>query len=98
MLNWFKDTFVKYWFILTAALIPVVYWLLDKKGRTIEQLRSDLIMQKMSAKVTILKEKSLKSDQDFKEALDEYEKLKKQYPDIFDNIEFINAPGSTRNQ
>lgn len=71
-----KDTLAKIWFTLSSLLLVVIYFLYDKRGRTIRELKSQAALNQLGASLKSIEEKSKESDESYEKAKQEYLALK----------------------
>lgn len=78
-----KDFISKWYFLISAAGLALLYFLFDKRGQTIRQLHEDVQIAKLGEKLEGLKERAQQSDEKFKESADQYNDLKRKHPELF---------------
>jgi hypothetical protein len=86
------DKFKRYWFLVSALLIAILYILWDKRGRTIGELVSEAQKQKLLNEMTSINEQARRSGADYDKAMSRYAELKRLHP------EFFNGNGSATKQ
>lgn len=77
-----KDTFLKYWFSISAVGLAVLYLLYDRRGRTIDQLKDDARRQILAQQLVAIREQSERSEKDAEDAKLSYEGLKRRHADL----------------
>lgn len=77
--------FSKWWIPTSVVLIATLYFLLDRRGRTIEQLKNEVNSLQIKNKLAKLTEEANKDETAFKHKLDYYNELKRKHSELSGN-------------
>ena len=90
-MSW-KDKVLKWWFVISAAALAFLYFMLDRRNRTLQQLAADAQRQLIAQKLTNLRDKAEQSEAHHLEAMDEYYALKQRHGDLLNQLGVV--PGA----
>lgn len=77
-----KESIMKWWFFLSALALAFLYFTIDRRNRTINQLQADAQRQILAQKLLTLREKSQGSENEQKQAMEDYTTLKLRHADL----------------
>lgn len=91
-----KQQFLKYWFYISAATLAIFYILFDRRGRELEQAHIDAQTALLGQKLADIKAKSVRSDDDFKQAVSDYANLRANHGDLLKKLGITTGDISER--
>ena len=91
-----RDQFLKYWFYGSTLLLAILWFIIDKRGRKIDKILSDVQFNILQQKLIDINEKARESDDSYNEAKKEYEDLKHTHGDLLNRIGVFVAPPSKK--
>jgi hypothetical protein len=77
------DRLHRWWFFGSCLLIATLFYLLHRRGQTMQKLIADTISEKLRHQLATIREQAQKSGSDYVEAKKKYEALKARHPELF---------------
>lgn len=93
MYDQIKQTFLKYWFIVSSLAITALFILFDRRGRQINEIKMDTERAMLALKLSEIQSRSIKSGEEYEKAVKEYNDLRARHSDLLRKYNF--APGNT---
>jgi hypothetical protein len=81
-----QNKLFKYGFLLTLATTVVLYFILDRKGKTLKDVVESARLKVITDKLMDLTAESTKSEDDYVNAYKKYQTLLNMYPDITNKL------------
>lgn len=95
MMTIIKQAALKYWFYTSALALAVLYYLVDSRGKKIQELNEDVQRLKLGQELQAIQEKSKRSQEDFENAKASYDDLKSIHGDLLTRLGISHSkPGS----
>lgn len=91
-----KQTFLKYWFIISSIGLTILYLLFDKRGRDLEKVKLDAQRTLLAQQLADIKSKSLRSDEDYEKARKAYIDLRARHADVLRKLGISSGDISER--
>ena len=91
-----ENTF-KYLFFGASAIAGVLWFLLDRRGRSLSKVISDTQFQMLEERLKNINEKSNGSENEYIDAKKEYEALKRAHGHLFDSVRDDKGDGTNSN-
>lgn len=81
-----KNTIFKWGFLLSLGLSIVLYYILDRKNRSLDKLIADIKLKEITSKLMDLNARATQSETEYKKAYEQYKALANMYPDIIHGL------------
>ncbi len=82
MLQTFKDKALSAWFLISALALAVLYLMVDRRNRTIGQLKMDAEKQVLAQKLVTIRNDAMRSDDHYAKAMEDYSNIKRRHADL----------------
>lgn len=98
MIDSFTEWLKKWWFLCSAILIAGLWYLLDRRGRTIQDLNERAKLNLLSNELKRIKEDVANDQTNANKALNDYAELKRRHAELFKRLgiggDKPNPPGN----
>lgn len=81
-----KEFFRRWWVLISASVLIVLYTVFRSKQDTIQQLHDKLAILELEKKLAAIEQEAKKNDEVFKIRSDEYDALKRQHAEIAERL------------
>lgn len=78
-----KDFILRYWFVFTSLIVAVLYYVMQRQGYTIADLKLQIEQARLGEKLKSILEKEAKDEAEFQKNRDAYLALKRRHPEYF---------------
>lgn len=87
------DSFIhRWWFAASSVALAIIYFLYQRRGRTIDDLHAEAQKQLLAQKLSAIKERAALSQSEASNASQEYARLKSRHADLLAKLGLLPAP------
>lgn len=89
-----KDKALAAWFVISAVALAALYLLVDRRNRTISQLKMEAEKQVLAQKLVGIRQKATQGGENYAKAMEEYRGVKRRHAELLKRFGLFTG-GST---